>query len=118
MDIAVTVQFIEGCPNWSVAVARVQAAADRSGMSVSVRSEMVATHEDAVRLGFTGSPTILVGGKDPFADGSQPASLACRLYPSSEGWDGAPSVADLEEALAAAEGAEDLGSPGPDVDRS
>jgi hypothetical protein len=41
--------------------------------------ERVETHEEAVRLGFRGSPTILVDGRDPFADGRGDLGLACRV---------------------------------------
>jgi len=58
----------------------------------------VATHEDAQRLGMHGSPTILVNGSDPFPSEDDP-SVACRLYRTADGVEGAPSVAELVEVL-------------------
>jgi hypothetical protein len=54
----------------------------------------------AVRLGFRGSPTLLIDGHDPFASERDSVGLACRVYRTSEGKDGAPSVEDLRAALA------------------
>lgn len=54
-----------------------------------------------MRLGFSGSPTILVDGQDPFADQDAPIGLACRLYATEEGLQGAPTIAQLRGARAA-----------------
>lgn len=54
---------------------------------------------DVVVAGMHGSPTVLIDGHDPFAVGNIEASVACRLYPTATGFDGAPSVDDLVEAL-------------------
>lgn len=41
----------------------------------------IRTEDDAVRLGFPGSPTILVGGEDIQTPGpDQPVGLSCRVY--------------------------------------
>jgi hypothetical protein len=42
--------------------------------------ERVETAEDAERLRFVGSPTILVNGRDPFARGEGTFGLTCRVY--------------------------------------
>jgi hypothetical protein len=60
--------------------------------------ERVATPEDAERLRFVGSPTVLVDGHDPFADGGA-FGLSCRVYPTLDGLAGAPTVEQLREAL-------------------
>jgi hypothetical protein len=60
--------------------------------------ERVATPEDAERLRFVGSPTVLVDGRDPFTDGGT-FGLSCRVYPTLDGLAGAPTVEQLREAL-------------------
>jgi hypothetical protein len=57
--------------------------------------------EEALRLGFRGSPTILLDGQDPFADQDAPVGLACRLYATEGGLQGAPTIDQLRAALAA-----------------
>ena len=56
------------------------------------------TADDAARLEFHGSPTVLVDGVDLFP--TQPVrSLACRVYATERGYAGAPTPSQIEEAL-------------------
>lgn len=48
---------------------------------------------------FRGSPTVLVDGRDPFADGGEAFGLACRVYPTEEGPAGSPTVAQLRAVV-------------------
>ena len=94
--------YVDGCPNWREADERVREALRRVGEdATSVTHTVVATPEDAERLSFRGSPTVLVGGTDPFADPSRPVGLTCRVYPTPQGLRGAPTV---EQLLAVLEG--------------
>ena len=53
---------------------------------VVLRRELVDTVEEAERVGFLGSPTILIDGTDPFdAPGATPG-LSCRLYRTDTGF--------------------------------
>lgn len=84
------VLHIADCPGTVTLLERLAALAD-----VEVETRLVGDAETAVALGMTGSPTILVDGRDPFADGSVP-SLACRLYRDGSG---SPSVSQLHAVL-------------------
>ena len=96
----VTIRYVEGCPHWQVADERVHAALARSGHTTAdVVHELVDTHENAVRLGFVGSPTILIDGVDPFATADAARGLACRVYPTTAGPVGCPSVEQLVAEL-------------------
>ena len=65
--------------------------------------ERVETPEDAERLRFIGSPTVLVDGRDPFAEGSEASfGLTCRVYQTPEGLAGSPTPEQLRDALRAA----------------
>lgn len=102
--VEVTIQYFSGCPNWRAALRHVSEAGRTAGVRVTVSLVAVETAADAERLTFTGSPTILLDGVDPFAvEGAAPA-LACRTYGTSEGLGGAPSVAQLTAALQGAAG--------------
>lgn len=61
------------------------------------------TDAEAAQLDFTGSPTILIDGRDAFLDPDAVVGLSCRLYRSAEGASGAPSVEQLTAALAHAD---------------
>jgi hypothetical protein len=94
----ITVLIVPDCPNAPVIKERIVRALD--GRSADVEVVEVADQEQAVRLGMTGSPTVLINGVDPFAMPGTPASLSCRLYRGADGGvDGAPSVTDLRDTL-------------------
>ena len=63
----VTLLYFDDCPNWKIADQRLAAiAAGRA--DVTVTRHRVETIEEAERLGFHGSPSILVDGVDVFAE--------------------------------------------------
>ena len=98
----VTVLYFEGCPNWKVARRRLREASVATGKvaTIDVSYQTVETPEEAERVGFRGSPTILVDGRDPFPHGGMTGALSCRIYATEAGRDGSPSVAQLAEVLA------------------
>ena len=75
--------------------------AETTAIEASLVETEVANAEEAARVGMAGSPTVLIDGHDPFAPQGG-GSLACRLYRVGDRLDGAPSVAQLLEALTAA----------------
>ncbi len=99
MTLDVTVLYLASCPNWRTALERVQAAAEQTGIQVRVSTQRVDTNEDADLLGFTGSPTILISGLDPFPPGGSVPALACRVYSTPEGLAGSPTADQLIHAL-------------------
>jgi hypothetical protein len=92
--------YFDDCPNWRTAEQRLSTALGRLGDPSVVVGELVDTPEKAERLGFRGSPTILINGSDPFADPDAPVGLSCRIYRSAAGLEPAPTVEELESALA------------------
>lgn len=96
----VTLRYFDGCPNWLTLDARLREVLDATGHTdVEVDHEKVETPQDAERLAFVGSPTVLVDGHDPFLTPGAPVGLACRIYPTPEGLRGSPTVAQLTEIL-------------------
>jgi hypothetical protein len=61
--------------------------------------ELVETPEDADRLEFAGSPTILVDGVDPFAQKGATVGLTCRVYRTPDGLAGSPTADQLRAVL-------------------
>lgn len=90
-----------GCPNWQEAHRRLQQALPSAGVEAQVVLVEVALPEDAERLRFRGSPTILVDGGDPFAEESDPVGLSCRVFRTPDGLRGAPTVEQLVAVLRA-----------------
>ncbi|HEY8294521.1 MAG TPA: thioredoxin family protein [Micrococcaceae bacterium] len=91
--------YFDGCPNWHVARANLRAALARLGWAQSFESVPVETDDQARALHFTGSPTIVLDGKDIFDAGNAPAALACRLYRTGTGLAGSPTTEDIVTAL-------------------
>lgn len=100
MDVSLL--YFDTCPNWKVAHRRLAAiAADKP--EVVVTRHRVETVEEAERLGFHGSPSILVEGVDVFAEPDAGVGLSCRVYRTPDGPAGAPTMEQLRAALGVAE---------------
>jgi len=94
--------YFDECPNWQLADARLCEALAAVGSTTPVERILVSTAEEAEARGFHGSPSILVDGKDPFAEPGAPVGLSCRLYRSPAGVSGSPTLEQLVEVLARA----------------
>lgn len=99
MSLDVTVLYFDGCPSWQTARQRLEAAAAHCQIPIRVSTRTVETTEDAERLGFTGSPTVLLDGRDPFARPGLVPSLACRVFPTPDGLAGSPTLDQFVDAL-------------------
>lgn len=96
----VSLLVVEGCPHRDAAYANLRAALDAAGLAAArVRVVRVRSLEHARRIGFTGSPTVLVDDGDLFAEDAPPVGLSCRVYPTPAGSAGAPTVDQLTLAL-------------------
>ena len=92
--------FFDGCPNWQTTEVNLESLAAELGFQLD-RCQ-VETGEDAERLQFRGSPTVLIDGRDVLANGNEPIGLSCRMYRTDRGLAGAPSVQQLRDVLIAA----------------
>ena len=100
-ELEVRVQYVSDCPHGQLAAQRVRAAFANIGRrDIAVVLECVRNGNEAELLAFRGSPTVLVNGRDPFADPAGAVGLSCRRYPTEEGIEGAPSVGQLSHVLA------------------
>jgi hypothetical protein len=102
MPTSVTLQYFDGCPNWKQAERDLQDAVEQIGVDVDLVFEKIESHKHAEDAGFRGSPTILIGGHDPFADADAPVGLSCRVYRTGERPSGSPGVDALKVALRSA----------------
>jgi hypothetical protein len=48
---------------------------------VKLEYQLIDSPQTAERVGFHGSPTILIDGRDPFVTGAEPIGMTCRVYP-------------------------------------
>lgn len=89
--------YFPDCPNWSLAEERLREVAARFGLPIEHR--LVTTQDEAERVSFRGSPTILIDGVDPFAEGDEQVGLSCRLYRTPDGYAGSPTLEQIAAAL-------------------
>ena len=93
--IKVEVQHFEGCPNGPEMINNVKEAIARFDGEVEYRELLVDTIEKAQEIGFLGSPTLMINGKD--FEGREKllfTSLNCRVYEH-----GIPSVEQILNKL-------------------
>jgi hypothetical protein len=97
----ITVLHMKDCPHVALARERVGKAARRLGLTASIGERLLAErdHADEEASTFGGSPTILLNGHDPFPTPGSGLGSACRLYPTPDGLQGAPTVDQLVEVL-------------------
>ena len=91
VDILVT----EGCPNTGPAVRRTREVLESLAPDARPSIQTVRDRDEALALGFPGSPTIRINGVDLEGPVPLPAALACRRY----GTEGAPPPWLIEAAV-------------------
>lgn len=98
--------FNRSCPSHEEGLALLREAARAEGLELEVEALEVTDDEQAAALGFPGSPTYVVEGRDPFPRedlGAPPSAEACRAFPRPGGRVGPlPHRDDLAAALRAA----------------
>ena len=98
--MVVTLLFFADCPNWQLVDARLRNALAHTGRDdVRIAHRLITSPVEADAAGFRGSPTVLVDGRDPFADSGAPAGLSCRVFRTEAGLAGAPTLEQLVVVL-------------------
>jgi hypothetical protein len=98
--VNIEVLHIVDCPSWVAVGDRLTEALRATGCEETViRYQLVETAEDAARLAFAGSPTILVDGEDLFPGAARTSDLACRVYATPVGVAGLPTTEQLIEVI-------------------
>jgi hypothetical protein len=97
MDVELLV--VPDCPNEVSAYDLALAALAELDIVASVSTTVIESNEQAQARGFTGSPTFLINGHDPFAEPGATAGVACRVYRTRAGLAGVPALAELREEL-------------------
>jgi hypothetical protein len=99
--VKIEMLFWEGCPSHPEALELLQAVLRERGIEEPIELREVFTLEDAVELGFPGSPTIRINGRDVDPVGAtDPPALTCRVYRLPDGRPSpVPSRQQLEEAV-------------------
>lgn len=95
--------LVPGCPSSEPAAELLREVLDGLELyDTAVTTRVIGDQAAAEAAGFTGSPTFLIDGRDPFAEPGRKAGAACRLYRSEDGVTGLPTRDELRRAVAAA----------------
>jgi hypothetical protein len=99
--VDVELLYWDGCPSYPEARELLADVLADRGIEAEIRMRHVATDSEALALGFPGSPTIRIDGRDVDARGADsPPALTCRVYYLPDGRvSPIPSREDLEAAL-------------------
>lgn len=81
----IEVLYIPGCPHHQPTVERVRNVLTSETLEGEVCEVPVNTEGDAQSLGFPGSPTVRVNGRDIEPNRTAAPVLACRLYANGTG---------------------------------
>lgn len=101
------IQFLysEDCPSHEAALSRLQQVLREEGIEAEVRVREVETEEQAIRLRFAGSPTIIIDGHDIVPLQNPHYALTCRAYRLEDGRiSPLPSIMMIRRAVRAAKG--------------
>ena len=93
--VKITIQHFHGCPNSGRMIQNVINAIKDFKNNVEYEEILVETNELAQKLGFRGSPTLLLNGED-FEGMPEPTrtSLSCRFYKN-----GVPDEKEIKEKI-------------------
>lgn len=94
----ITLLYFDGCPNWTIADQRLKLLA-RERPEITITRQVVETPDQAIEMGFFGSPSLQMNGTDLFAEPGSQLGLACRRYSTPDGYEGAPTLDQLRAAL-------------------
>lgn len=96
---------VADCPNEEPAADLLRQALDDIGQrEMSFTTRVISEQAEAERTGFIGSPTVLVDGRDLFAEPGRQPGLTCRIYRTEGGLAGLPALGRLRQALKSAAG--------------
>lgn len=95
----VTLLYFEDCPNWRTTEGHLETLAQEVP-DLRISRHLVDTLGEAERVGFVGSPSVLVDGVDVFAGPETCFGLSCRMYETSAGPAGSPTLDQLRNVLA------------------
>ena len=91
--------YFDGCPAWQNGLQNLKAALKAERLEARIRMVKVKDDAEAAHLKFLGSPSFRADGLDLWPEERERYNLSCRVYPTPQGLDGAPTVEMLREKL-------------------
>jgi protein-disulfide isomerase len=88
--------YFDSCPSYKVVLANIKAALKEKKLQAELKLINVESEEKAEKVGFQGSPSVRINGKD-LEGRDEGFSFSCRIYNVN----GKPTVAPSKEAIIA-----------------
>jgi thiol-disulfide isomerase/thioredoxin len=98
--MVIRVMTFEGCPSCAAATLLVEEAVQELRLPAAIEAIYVNDEDEARRIGFLGSPSIQVDGRDiEVSRRDKKGAYACRLYSTPDGITGVPPKELLVDAI-------------------
>lgn len=91
--------YFAGCPSWQAGLENLKTALIRENLQAEINLVRVDDDAKAARLKFLGSPSFRVNGAELWQEQRERYNLSCRVYSTSAGLKGAPTVEMFQEKL-------------------
>ncbi len=91
--------YFDGCPSWQSGLTNLKSALRLEGIETDVKLVKVQDDDDAAHLKFLGSPSFRVNNVELWPEERESYSLSFRVYSTSQGIKGWPTVEMLREKL-------------------
>ena len=91
--------YFDECPSWQQALTNLRTAIREEKLDASVELIKVTTDQEAVDQRFLGSPSFQVDGVDFWPAHQDRFSMSCRVYSTSIGLKGWPTIEMLRDKL-------------------
>ncbi len=91
--------YFDDCPSWRTGLENLESALREEGLQAEIRLVNVASDSEAARLKFLGSPSFQINGLDMWPEERDDFKLSCRVYATSQGMRGSPTIEMLREKL-------------------
>jgi len=97
--MTINLLYFDGCPSWNTALINLQAALKEEQLDYSINPIKIETDQETATTKFLGSPSFQIDGKDFWPENRSAYSMNCRLYKTSSGLKGWPTVEMLRQKL-------------------
>ena len=95
-NLKIELLYFDSCPSYKEALANIKAALKERNLKAEIELINVESEEKAEKVGFQGSPSVRINGKD-LEGRDEGFSISCRLYQVN----GKPTVAPSKEEIIA-----------------
>lgn len=95
----IDILYFDGCPSWQNALVNLHTALSEVRLEVTLNLIEVKTDQEASNAKFLGSPSFQINGEDFWPEARQSYSMNCRVYRTTEGLKGWPTVEMLRQKL-------------------